>query len=161
MTSDQKIVVFSVIAFVIIGGVVSAVILFLTQNQEDTRDPAETFYVELAPKFRDCGSERIEHGVGENERMRKCFIEAYEMCDPVKMHQQLITVEGDPIFTTVTIEGKQPRGCAAHMYIDNRDRFGAAGIVDTMCYFAILDSSSGQHSLFFDECEDRTQRFLY
>lgn len=118
-------------------------------------------YESLDVKFRDCGNEELVYGDGYNASMRECFKEAYNECRLVKLHQKTLTIEGDPIFTTAVVEGERTRGCAVHVYIDSRDRFGQSGISDTVCYSTILDSSSGQKSLFFDICEDGTQRFLY
>ena len=124
-------------------------------------DDAFQFYVNLGSQFKDCGNEKLEHGLGYNKSMRECFKELYSQCRSAKIHQKLVTVEGDPIFTTAVVEGEAPYGCKAHVYVDSRDKFGKSGKSDTICYSVILDSSSGQESLFFDNCEDGTQRFFY
>lgn len=119
------------------------------------------FYRDWDSQFKDCGNEELRGGFGYNKSMRECFKEAYDGCRLAKIHQKLLTIEGDPIYTTAVVEGEAPLGCKAHVYVDSRDRFGKSGKSDTICYSVILDSSSGQESLFFDDCEDGTQRFFY
>ena len=133
----------------------------ITLDLSGEGDKAFLFYRDLGIQFKDCGNEELEHGFGYNESMRKCFIKAYSDCRLAKIHQKLLTVEGDPIFTTAVVEGEAPKGCKAHIYVDSRDTYGKFGESDTICYSVILDSSSGQESLFFDSCEDGTQQFLY
>ena len=133
----------------------------VSKDSSSSLDSAFQFYLDLGSQFKDCGNEKLEHGFGYNKEMRECFKELYSQCRLAKIYQKLITIEGDPIFTTAVVEGEAPYGCKAHVYVDSQDKFGKSGKSDTICYSVILDSSSGQESLFFDNCEDGTQRFFY
>ena len=154
-----------VIAGVLVAAGVGAAFYFgsgVIENGESLGgDESFQFYRGLGSQFKDCGNEELEHGFGYNESMRECFKRSYDGCQLAKIHQKLLTVEGDPIFTTAIVEGDALRGCKAHVYVDSQDKFGKEGKSDTICYSVILDSSSGQESLFFDNCEDGTQRFFY
>ena len=134
---------------------------FFDDRASENKADAFQFYANLGSQFKDCGNEKLEYGFGYNKSMRECFKELHSQCRLAKIHQKLVTIEGDPIFTTAVVEGEAPYGCKAHVYVDSRDKFGKSGISDTICYSVILDSSSGQESLFFDNCEDGTQRFFY
>ncbi|MDP6586209.1 MAG: hypothetical protein QF535_16280, partial [Anaerolineales bacterium] len=87
--------------------------------------------------------------------------DAFRECRLAKMEQTSITIEGDPIITTVVIEGEEPRGCMVRVHTDSRDNFGFFGIIDTKCYRVTLDTKTGRDAIFFEECLDGTQKFLY
>ena len=164
VTSQKKLTIVLLVLFVLI--VAAATVQILNNTQDDTSaddalDPAFLFYRDLGAPFRDCGSEDLLHGFGYNKNMRECFKDAHTTCTQAKLHQKITTIEGDPIFTTLVIEGEAPRGCAVHIYTDSRDRFGSVGVSDTICYATTFDSSSGQDSLLFDECENGTQQYFY
>lgn len=133
-----------------------------SKEGEDDNNPTVSLFDGLDPNFKNCGKELLDTTRDSyNEPMRLCFLESFGRCELAKLQQEAITVEGDSIITTIVIEGRAPRGCKAHLYIDNRDQFGSPGESDTICYSVIPDTDSGQLSLLFTECEDRSQRFLY
>lgn len=164
LSKNRKIIaIFSVIVLILL---VAITMQFNDKNNDgktkgDAPDPAFIFYRDLGVNFRDCGSEDFKLGFGYNRDMRACFEGAYTTCTEAKLHQKIYTIEGDPIFTTLAIEGDAPRGCAVHIYIDNRDRFGPSGALDTICYTTTFDTSSGLDSILLTECEDGTERYFY
>lgn len=127
----------------------------------DTTSEEYLFYKNLDEKFKDCGSEELAHGEGYNEKMRECFNDMYKSCTLSKIHQKLVTIEGDPIFTTVVIEGEKENGCLAHVYVSSFDNYGKRGKYNTQCYSAKIDTSTGQKSLIFDDCSGGTKHLLY
>jgi hypothetical protein len=130
-------------------------------TEEDKIDPVVSFFNNLPPQIKNCGVERNILGVGYNPSMRDCFVDAYRVCDSVKIQQELQRKDQSPIFTAVVIEGREARGCKAHFYTNELSPFGADRLSDTICFDVSTDLSSGQNSLLFNQCEDRTQRFLY
>lgn len=140
-------------------------IIFKKQGEvpvvKDTTNDQFVFYKNLDGKYRDCGSEELSHGYGYNKDMRECFVSALDRCSFSKMHQKLVTVEGDPIFTTVVIDGEKDKGCSVLMYMDSFNLSGGRSQYNTECYSSEVSTDSGQESILFGQCTNGTQHFFY
>ena len=66
----------------------------------------------------------------------KCFVQAYNECQPVTIKQSLHTIEGDPIFfyAQVLLDS-----CTIQFLVDDRqDKYGAKTITERTCRDAQL-----------------------
>lgn len=93
--------------------------------------------------FKDCGSEEIRLGKSLNTTIRDCIIKSFQECLPAKINQTIYTIEGDPIITTLIINGFKYEKCEVHVYFDSKDTFGFYGKKEYICYNMTYDTRFG------------------
>ena len=139
MKRNLKIILFSIILVLILIG------LYFYLNFQR---------VYLPKNVKNCGSEENTRSGGYNSSIRDCFYESYQVCVSAKIYKKAFTIEGDPIMTTMVIEGRENNLCKLHVYVDSRDNFGFYGKYNTICYNAFLNNGADRRNLVVDSCDN-------
>ncbi len=79
---------------------------------------------------KDCGAENQGHGQGYNADVRNCLWLAYLDKQPATFSTTILTTEGDPITTTVTVDA---RGRVTVVRDTTKDKFGEQKITSYSC----------------------------
>ena len=118
------------------------------------------FYENLPGKYADCGNEIYMHSQRDrNLDMRTCFERAFQECMPAKLHKTGYTMEGDPVMTTILIEGKRQRSCIVRVHVNSRDRFGEMGSFQTICRNVTIRKMPSIY-LYLSRCENGQDRWI-
>ena len=127
------------------------------------------FYQGLSSEYADCGSEITRATPRQrNPDMRLCFETAFLECRPAKMHKTAYTVEGDPIMTTVLVEGmtavlvegERLHSCPVTVHYNSRDNFGEKRSFQTTCRKVVYRQGESEF-LAFSQCDDGQDRKLF
>ena len=100
-----------------------------------------------------CGEEiRNVIRQGYNASMRRCFFDAFQVCELADISYNFTTKEGDPIKTIAVVEKNlDSASCYVRVFIDSNDNYGFKGKRTSICKNMTLKTGECNTG---DECED-------
>lgn len=118
--------------------------------------PQKTTRLVVKETLKDCGSNIDKEGELTHTLDIKCFAEAFKICTPAKIYEELFPPDNAPsIKTTTMIEGKTDKGCRIQVNVRNVLAIPENNIY--YCYSAGMgkaDDTQNFNHLVIDNCDN-------